>query len=184
MAIMQTLCHPYIHSTYRYKICMKKGGNSCKMLNVCLTFITVLGDITISDSVTFTENSDLNGASPQFSLTCISTGGPATTVTWTRDSDTVTEGTETVSDNHITAQYTHTLTVTGRLGGLYACTVSNDKPSSNSATYTIEGSCDYSVYSRCSIFLSSLQLPQLPLTWWQSRKVSLVSECLGARPLR
>jgi len=33
-----------------------------------------------------------------------------------------------VLDNPVTAQYTHTLTVTGRLGGLYQCTVSNNKP--------------------------------------------------------
>ena len=75
-----------------------------------------------------------NGASPQFILICISTGGPATTVTWTRDSTTVTEGTETVLDDPVTAQYTHTLTVTGRLPGLYTCTVENNKPSCDSAT--------------------------------------------------
>ena len=97
------------------------------------------GDITISDDITFTEDSDLNGASPQFTLTCISTGGPATTVTWTRDSDTVTEGTETVLDDRVTAQYTHTLTVTGRLGGLYTCTVANDKPSQDSAQLGVQG---------------------------------------------
>ena len=89
--------------------------------------------------MTFTEDSDLSGASPQFTLTCISTGGPATTVTWTRDSDTVTEGTETVLDDRVTAQYTHTLTVTGRLGGLYTCTVANDKPSSDSAQLNVQG---------------------------------------------
>ena len=44
----------------------------------------------------YVEVSDINGASPQFTLTCISTGGPAITVTWTRDSTTVTEGNETV----------------------------------------------------------------------------------------
>ena len=49
----------------------------------------------------------MNGPSPQFTLTCISTGGPATTVTWTRDSVTVTEGTETVLDDPVTAQYMH-----------------------------------------------------------------------------
>ena len=49
--------------------------------------------------MTFTVDADLSGASPQVTLTCISTGGPATTVTWTRDSDTVTEGTETVLDD-------------------------------------------------------------------------------------
>ena len=88
---------------------------------------------------TLTENSDLNGASPQFTLTCISTGGPATTVTWTRDSVTVTEGNETVLDDPVTAQYTHTLTVTGRLGGLYTCTVANDKPSVATASLNVEG---------------------------------------------
>ena len=89
--------------------------------------------------MTFTVNSDLNGASPQFTLTCISTGGPATNVTWTRDSVTVTEGTETVLDNRTTSQYTHTLTVTGRLGGLYTCTVTNDKPSEKMADFTVQG---------------------------------------------
>ena len=96
----------------------------------------LLGDVTIpSDMI----DSDLNGASPQFSLTCISTGGPATTVTWTRDSATAMGDEMTVLDNATTAQYTHTLTVTGRLGGLYQCTVSNDKPSSDSASLTVQG---------------------------------------------
>ena len=91
----------------------------------------------ISGGVTFT---DLNGASPQFTLTCISTGGPATTVSWTRDSTTViTEGTETVLNDAVTARYTHTLTVTGRLGGDYTCIVSNNKPSTDSATLTVRG---------------------------------------------
>ena len=89
--------------------------------------------------MTFTLDSDLNGASPQFILTCISTGGPATTVTWTRDSVNITEGTETVLDSRTTSQYTHTLTVTGRLGGLYSCTVANNKPSEAKATFNVEG---------------------------------------------
>ena len=87
----------------------------------------------------------MNGPSPQFTPTCISTGGPATTVTWTRDSTTVTEGTETVLDDSVTAQYTHTLTVTGHLGGLYTCTVSNNKPSSASASITVTGNTLFSL---------------------------------------
>ena len=74
----------------------------------------------ISGEVTLEVNSDFNGASPQFTLTCITTGGPATTVTWTRDSDTViTEGNETVLNDPGTAQYTHTLTVAERWPGHY-----------------------------------------------------------------
>ena len=69
--------------------------------------------------MTFTLDSDLNEASAQFTLTCNSTGGSATTVTWTRDSVSVTEGNETVLNDPVTAQYTHTLTVTGRLRKLH-----------------------------------------------------------------
>ena len=92
--------------------------------------------------MTLTVDSDLNGASPQFTLTCISTGGPATTVTWTRDSTTATGDAVTVfnfTNDAETAQYTHTLTVTGRLGGDYQCNVSNAKPSEAMADFTVEG---------------------------------------------
>ena len=77
--------------------------------------------------------------SDQLTLTCISIGGPATTVTWTRDSTTtVTEGTQSILNNAVNAQYTHNLTVT--TGGEYTCTVENNKPSSDSATITVPGS--------------------------------------------
>ena len=72
----------------------------------------------------------------EFNLTCISTGGPATTVTWTRNMEVVTEGTETVLDDPVTAQYTHTLT--GSIAGDYRCTVTNDI-SSDTATLTVQG---------------------------------------------
>ena len=96
-----------------------------------------LGDIVISGNVTLTVESDLNGASPRFTLTCISTGGPATTVTWTRNSVVVTEGTKSVLDDPVTAQYTHTLT--GSTAAEYTCNVSNNKPSTASASYTVKG---------------------------------------------
>ena len=89
--------------------------------------------------MSLTVNSDLNGASPQFTLTCISTGGPATTVTWTRDSVTAMGDEMTVLDNAETATYTHTLTVTGRFEGLYQCNVSNSKPSNAVASLNVYG---------------------------------------------
>ena len=121
--------------------------------------------MTISGGITLTVISDLNGPSPQFTLTCISTGGPATTVTWTRDSTTVTEGTETVLDDPVTAQYTHTLTVTGSLGGLYTCTVSNNKPSSASASITVTGNTLFSLIHSCNslIWLAHLYTTSLPV---------------------
>ena len=109
--------------------------------------------------MTLIVDSDLNGASPQFTLTCISTGGPATTVTWTRDSTTVTEGTtETVLNDPVTAQYTHTLTVTGRSPGLYRCTVANNKPSSHMAEFTVQGELE-------NIVLLLYDLSSLPVAF-------------------
>ena len=80
-----------------------------------------------------------NGASPQFTLTCISTGGPATTVSWTRDNELVTgEQNATVLNDAKTARYTHTLTVT--TAGVYTCTVANNKPSTaTSNSFTLQG---------------------------------------------
>ena len=105
-------------------------------------FLVLLsGDITIPGGMTFTVDSDLDGSSPWFTLTCISTGGPVTTVTWTRDSVNVTEATETVLDDPVTSQYTHTLTVTETLEGIYVCNVTNNKPSQALATLNVEGIC-------------------------------------------
>ena len=102
-------------------------------------FYSCAGDVTIPDGMTFTENSDLNGGSPRFTLTCISTSGPATNVTWTRDPQTVSGEMVTVLNSAVSAQYTHTLTLTGKESGKYRCTVANNKPSSTSAELMVEG---------------------------------------------
>ena len=109
-----------------------------------------LGDITISDGVTFAMISD-----DEFTLTCTSTGGPATTVTWTRDSLVVTEGNETVfnaATAATTAEYTHTLAA--NTPGEYTCTVANNI-SSASASYIVEGTTAISSWTQS--FLSVIR---------------------------
>ena len=136
------------------------------MIHVLIVSLHIIGNTEIQN-ITFQLESDLNGASPQFTLTCISTGGPATTVTWTRDSATAMGNEMTVLDNATTAQYTHTLTVTGRLGGLYQCTVSNTKPSSDSASLTVQGIYVVTYIALCNatiMHVTSHQLPQFPVT--------------------
>ena len=114
------------------------------------------GDVSISGGVTLTV--DVDRASPQFTLTCISTGGPATTVSWTRDSTLVAEGNGTVLVNPITAEYVHTLKVTGDIKGRYTCTVANNKHSNASATMECEGGCMHS----CRHFLFAVYFsPQM-----------------------
>ena len=115
----------------------------------------IAGDISVISGMT---KLNLNGDSSQLTLTCISTGGPATTVTWTRDSITVNEGTETVLNNAVTAQYTHTLNVTAT--GEYTCSVSNSVFSS-SATITVEGTLCENTLFRFSATI--LQLSHLPV---------------------
>ena len=91
----------------------------------------------------FELTSELNATTPTYSLTCTSTGSPATIVTWTVNNRTVTED----ENNHITSQiltdpetatYNHTLAVTGRLEGQYECIVSNTK-SSATGNLTVVG---------------------------------------------
>ena len=105
--------------------------------NYSLLYCTA-GNVTMLRRIQLNVDSDLSEENPQFNLTCVSTGGPATTVTWTRDSMPL-DGGLTVLDNAMTAQYTHTLTVTGTLPGHYECTVSNNKPSTVTRSFTMQG---------------------------------------------
>ena len=115
--------------------------------------------MSISGGFTLTVGTD--GTSPQFTLTCISTGGPTTTVSWTRDSTTVNEGNETVLLNPITAEYLHTLKVTGDIKGRYTCTVANNKSSNASATLECEVVCNLVEIVYCRAFSSDPVQPIL-----------------------
>ena len=151
-----------------YNISVPNGDDSDNYLILSV----IAGDLRIPYDITLTV--DLKVPRPQFTLTCISTGGPATTVTWTRDSEMLTGS--TVLNNATTAQYTHTLTVTGRLGGLYTCTVANDKPSSATASYTVKGTaCTFSrtyvvnsntEVNSISVYVSRGVHVQYKVGWW------------------
>ena len=80
-----------------------------------------------------------------FTLTCVSTGGPATTVTWTRDGNNVPYDathilTQTVTDQ-LNIVYSNVLTVTGSESGIYTCSVTNVRTASplQSAPLTVVG---------------------------------------------
>ena len=95
-------------------------------------------------SLDFNLISELDSTIPTFTLTCTSTGGPVTTVTWMRDGEILTENSNYSITSQIliyseNATYNHTLTVTGKLLGEYECIVSNNKPSSSSGNITVVG---------------------------------------------
>ena len=99
-------------------------------INCCIT----AGVVTLSGGMNFTLNLDPT----EFTLTCISTGGPATTVSWTRNNVTQGNGNNMLADG-VTGEATNTLLVTGGVEGLYKCTVENEVSSQSSAELNVKG---------------------------------------------
>ena len=101
------------------------------------------GVISSSVFITFSQAPPFDPLNPVFTLTCTSTGGPATTVTWTRDGATVSYDDDHVLTQTVTVASTSTyitvLTVTGRELGSYQCTVANDRGSAYSQSLMVEG---------------------------------------------
>ena len=89
--------------------------------------ISFSGIPVISGPIKFSLNSSLTTDPLVFTLACISTGGPATTVTWTRGRVPATGATSQTVTDMATATYSNKLTVTGRLPGNYVCTVTNSR---------------------------------------------------------
>ena len=108
-----------------------------------LFFFHTTGLPVVTDAITFSQSEVFDPLSPQFTLTCVSTGGPATTVTWTRDGATVSYNaahvlTQTVTDL-VNVNYSNVLTVTGREPGTYQCSVTNDRGSNSSQKLDVKG---------------------------------------------
>ena len=104
-------------------------------VNISLTFLFVVknfpfsGVVEITGPLQFSLQTTPTADPPVFTLTCVSTGGPATTVTWTRNGAILSNDanhvfTKTVTDQ-LTATYSNVLTVTGREPGSYQCSVAN-----------------------------------------------------------
>ena len=94
------------------------------------------GNVSLSGGMTFTLNTDV-----EFFLICNSSGGPPTTVTWTRDSKIINdpEVAKTELIDETTAHYTHICMLTGRQEGLYTCTVTNKVSTETTAELLIQG---------------------------------------------
>ena len=97
------------------------------MSNPDSLFLLGFGQPFVNSSITFNLTS---AVPPSFTLGCISTSGPPTVVTWTRDGSPIDSNhvvTQTLV-NPVSATYYNNLTVNGILPGLYRCTVTSIKP--------------------------------------------------------
>ena len=138
--------------------------------------LSVIGSIHVS-YVRITINSDFKSPISQFTLTCYSTGGVATTVSWSRDYEDVSGEMQSVLSDPSDSSYIHTLTVTGRLGGLYQCTVANNKPSQAEKSYFVQG-VNYFVFTTCTCMSSNTSLIQhLMLIVWIPSKTKVNFQC-------
>ena len=107
-----------------------------------------LGQPFVKSSITFNLTSAIP---PSFTLGCISTSGPPTVVTWTRDGSPLPMDSNHVLTqtlvNPVSATYYNNLTVNGIFPGLYRCTVTSIKPVigerlSASQEVAIDGKCN------------------------------------------
>ena len=76
-------------------------------------------------------------------------------------------------DDPVTAQYTHTLTVTGRLGGQYQCAVSNNKPSVDSTHQNIKGMTKHHFVIDTTLLVHALSVASAPSNLQVVQKNSL-----------
>ena len=82
-------------------------------------------------AVTFTLSTETNETPPQFTITCHTHEGPATTVLWILDDSFVDEDSnhktsQTIVDTSHDSIYENNLHVTGRRGGTYTCIVDSN----------------------------------------------------------
>ena len=98
------------------------------------------GVVEITSTLQFSLQTTPTADPPVFTLTCVSTGGPATTVTWTRDRAAATGVTSQTVVDQEAITYHSILTVTGREPGNYTCSVTNDRPAPPAtASLTVAG---------------------------------------------
>ena len=92
------------------------------------------GDVQMEGKMTLTVRRS-NRNKLQFVFTCVTTGGPATTVLWLGPSASAQGTPESTLDDPVTATYTHTLTVTDSLWSSYRCLIKNELPSEADAKF-------------------------------------------------
>ena len=103
-------------------------------------------DMVKTASMFFTLNSEVSEDPPQFTLTCVSKGGPAIRVVWRRDGKEIAENStystsQIIVDTSSTTVYNNTLRVRGREGGAYQCDVTNRQSLSLFITAQLQVSC-------------------------------------------
>ena len=90
-------------------------------------------------NVSFTLHTELNASVPEFTISCLTHGGPATAVLWSVDDSLVKDNTsQVILDTSHNSVYDNRLRVRGRRAGTYYCTISGHSLVAN-GSQTITG---------------------------------------------
>ena len=113
-------------------MCTVLGELTIAFCNLTSVFFPYHAGIPVVSFGEVTVTSGLSVFPLTFNVTCFSVGGPVTSVAWTVDGSPLpSENNSTTTrtlDDTTTGAYTLTLSVTGRLTGIYQCTVTSLRP--------------------------------------------------------
>ena len=103
----------------------------CIAFSACFLTYIFTGQLNSLVSMNFTLHSELRASVPEFTITCRTHGGPATTVQWTVNGvpvqeDRYHETSQLILDTSLNSVYDNRLRVRGRRNGSYNCTISNN----------------------------------------------------------
>ena len=121
--------------------------------------------------MSFTLHTELRASVPEFTISCRTHGGPASTVSWTVDAVNVKESdidhktSQVILDTSHNSVYDNRLRVRGRRTGTYYCTITGILSSLARSSRTITG--NNQVRESSKIIPSVLQLQESPLVCWQ-----------------
>ena len=125
----------------------------------------------------FTLHTEPNASVPEFTISCRTHGGPATTVQWTVNGSRVQEDgyhetSQLILDTSLDSVYDNRLRVRGRRSGTYNCTVGNNirdyldedevSVTQVNGSLTVSGK-DQHIHFLYSVFLVYTQLQESPL---------------------
>ena len=121
-----------IQSLYIYISDDKKYGIPLIVCTYFLTFIhSNTGQLNHSVDMFITIHTEFNARVPEFTISCRTHGGPATTVQWTVNRVSVQEDSDheisqIILDTSLNSVYDNRLRVRGKRYGIYICSVSNN----------------------------------------------------------
>ena len=142
----------------------------------------------IASPIQFSLETTFKVDPPVFTLTCVSTVGPASTVNWTRDGIAV-----SYDDNHVLTQivtdqlnivYSNVLTVIGREPGNYTCSVTNDRGNDSSQVVLVEGTYVHEYFRNCRYCIGCCLSDSEKILFWAVTCIMYIRSKLSQLTIR